>query len=76
VSDARPSLRIAGDPDPEVAAAISAAVGVLLGGGSPVESRPAIPAWRRAGLHEGVASRVRVMPGVTVWRASADASHE
>ncbi|MFN8108241.1 MAG: hypothetical protein U0Y82_00060 [Thermoleophilia bacterium] len=48
-------LTIEGSPPPEAAAAIAAAVEALMGGGEP-DTPAGVPAWRLAGLREGVAT--------------------
>jgi hypothetical protein len=64
------TVTVEGDAPPEVVAAIVAAVEAVTRAGSPAPAGPAVPAWRRAGLLEGVA-RGLTPSALPAWRASA-----
>jgi len=63
-------IAIGGGPSPEVAAAITAAVQALMASAPPAETAPAVPAWRRAGMLDGVRAASLVASALPAWRAS------
>ena len=64
------AVAVEGDAPPEVVAAIAAALEAVTRTAVSPPAGPAVPAWRRAGLLEGVARGVTASQ-LPAWRASA-----
>ncbi|MCC6832407.1 MAG: acyl-CoA carboxylase subunit epsilon [Thermoleophilia bacterium] len=64
------TVAVEGDAPPEVVAAIVAALEAVTRPAAAAPAGPAVPAWRRAGLLEGVA-RGAAPPRMPARRASA-----
>ncbi|MFN8121213.1 MAG: acyl-CoA carboxylase subunit epsilon [Thermoleophilia bacterium] len=64
------TVAVEGDAPPEVVAAIVAALEAVTRPAAVAPAGPSVPAWRRAGLLEGVARGVTPSQ-LPAWRASA-----